>query len=152
MTGLPAIFLLFSIGFSTALRSQPSVAPERAIADTHCTYLSQFCTVKGLPEPSISQVYDLVNAGHSKQLVHWLHSADPQDQVHGYIGIWLLKKKKGFVPTLAMLERMMDIEHSIDFVNFCMSGYSERYGLVGTAVTSRNLQSHYRQYKKHWPR
>ena len=73
--------------FGHAVLAQYSVP----ISDT-CGRFGIACYHSGSPQNSMLQTIYLVNKQDKSKLVSWLKSNIPENQVHGYIGLFLCKK------------------------------------------------------------
>jgi hypothetical protein len=143
---LCAIFMRFVIiilflFFRLATFGQRSVLPIR---DT-CSTFGIACGMVGLPQLSIMQTVYLVNKLDSVKLFTWLNSDNPQNQIHGYIGLYFMKRN-GIALTEKQSRLMKKIEQSesrVNCCNGCIIGLKEK---MSTLLNKKALTSYYKWY------
>ena len=76
------------------------------------------CSIDGAPEESMIQTIYLANNLKRDSLLNWLKSSDPQNQIHGYIGLYFISQN-GYHLSPEEKGLMKKIEQSEALVDYC---------------------------------
>ena len=137
---LTVTILFFSLGY---FASSQSILP---INDT-CGRFGIACYNSGLPQRSILQTIYLVNNLKKTQLLTWMNSEISENQVHGYVGLYFMKRN-GLTLSQEEIGLMKKIKHLKSPVDFCQDA---KYGKekISTLLTRKMISSYYSWYVSH---
>lgn len=103
------------------------------------------CSIDGAPEKTMLKTILLVNHSNKTQLLNWISSDNPQDKIHGYIGLYFMTRN-GFRLSDAEKEQMKKVENLESYVEYCEgcdSGMKEKINLL---LTKKRLKGYYSWY------
>ena len=135
------LFLFFAIILVSG-RSQIAFSPDSA-----CGRFGIACGIAGSPEKSTITMISLVNNNDKTQLLNWLVSNNPQNKIHGLVGLYFIEKN-GQKLSQEEKDKMKEAQNSHDIVDCCMGC---AFGLKKDIVdltTRRMLHMYYHWYLK----
>jgi hypothetical protein len=138
-------FILFLLVTDTAVAQF-----TMPVSDT-CKTFGIACSIDGSPQQSMLQTIYLANNQKEAELLKWLKSDIPQNQIHGFIGLHFMKQN-GFVLSPVENELMNKVQNSSSAIDYCMGCiFSSQH--LSSLLTKKNLKLYYTWYiRSHYNR
>jgi hypothetical protein len=145
---LAAIFMraLLTIVFLLCGRittAQPFILP---ISDT-CKGFGIACGIAGITPVPMMQTAYLVNHLDKSRLLTWLISENPYNQIHGYIGLYFMKRN-GLTLTQEEKDLMKIVDHRETVIEYCQGCTLGLKDKISNLLTQKRIKGYYRWYIK----
>jgi hypothetical protein len=115
-------------------------------SDSTCGVFGIACSIDGAPEKSMLKTILLANHSNKTQLLKWISSDDPQDQIHGYIGLYLMMRNS-FHLSNAEKKQMKKVENSEIYVEYCSGCDYGKKEKINVLLAKKRLKGFYSWYK-----
>lgn len=130
------VFLLLSIVPSAQLNYKDSLN----------VMFGHACGIGGSALPYMLRTVKLVNNSDKSKLLAMLVSANPQDKIHGYVGLYFFKRNGNKLDD-SVLQQMKRVKKSDEIVTYCRSCFYGLHAAMKELLKRKRLQTYYNWYK-----
>ncbi|HEX7844555.1 MAG TPA: hypothetical protein VF476_02075 [Chitinophagaceae bacterium] len=88
-----------------------------------------------------------VNNSENTKLLQWLISSNPQNKVHGYVGLYFMKKN-GYKLSKIEEDEMKKLEKAEDTIDHCLGCIFGLTSSIKSLITKKNLAYYYKWYSR----
>ena len=127
------------------LITSATLAQTNQRSDSSCGTLGFACGIVGSTTESTLKMIQCANRKDKAMLLHWLNSSNPQDKVHGYVGLYFMERdgNKLTRKEKRIMKHTRDLNLYVSYCEGCDIGNKEKLNIL---LSKEKLAEFYRYY------